>query len=228
MHKLQPPALLRFLILTLATFLFLVSGGYAEEIQVGSKTLSIVPPEGYCVLDHNNPADAFVMDTVQKAQAGHGLVLMHFVLCTEFDDWHAGRAPGYSHYGNTSVQLQDGTPHTFRISLPEFIAEMQKHMPEIDMAEIEREVNGKVEGIELSGSQVLGVIGKDSNALYVGLASAVEVGGQRTLLAGVTSFTLLGSFIANTNLTAPAEPGAHERLLVTQKAYLAELVRLNP
>lgn len=219
---------MRFLVLTLATFLSLVSMGRAEEIRVAGKTLSIVPPEGYCALDRDNPADAFVMDAVEKAQAGHGLVLMHFVLCTELDDWHAGRAPGYSHYGNASVQLQDGTPHTFRVSLPDFIAEMQKHMPTIDTAEIEQEINGKVEDVELSGSQVLGVIDKDSNALYLALVSTIEAGGQRTLLAGVTSFTLLGSFIANTNLTAPAEPGAHDRLLAIQKAYLAELVRQNP
>ena len=72
------------------------------------------------------------------------------------------------------------------------------------------------------------MIGKDSNAHYVGMVSTVAAGGQRTLLAVVTSFTLLRSFIVNTSLTAPEEPGAHERLLAVQKTYLAELVRRNP
>jgi hypothetical protein len=105
---------------------------------------------------------------------------------------------------------------------------MESHMPKLDIAEIEKEIDAKTEGVDVSGSQLLGVIGKDANALYIGLLSNVTGGGQQATMAGVTSFTLLRSVIANTNLYEPAEAGAHDKLLSIQKTYLAELVRRNP
>jgi hypothetical protein len=218
---------LRALIVATAVLLALATTASADDISVGGRTLSIMPPEGYCALDRSNPADARVMDTVEKAQAGRNQVLMHFVPCTELEDWHAGRIAVYSVYGNVAVQLNNGTPTATRMSRTDFIDGMQAHMPTLDMKDIESEVNSKIEGMQLSGSQMLGVIDKDSNALYVALAMEVSANGENLAKSAVTTFTLLGPFVANTNMATAAMPGAYDRLLAIQKTYLANLVQQN-
>jgi hypothetical protein len=220
---------MHILALAFVTLLALTAAAGAEDFQVGGETLSIDPPDGYCALDRSHPADAFILGAIEKTQAGANQVLMQFALCQQLEDWHAGRIPNYSNYGGVTVQLEDGTPRSIRMSRRDFIVGMQTHMPKADMTDIENEINAKLEGLAaISNSQMLGVVGKDGSALYIGVLGTVEVGGERTLLAGVTSITLLRSFVVNTNLYAPAEPEMHDHLLAIQKAYLAELVRQNP
>ncbi len=219
---------MRFLVLTLAAFLCLASSGHAEEIRLGSKTLSIPPPDGYCTFDRNNPADAFVMDTTERAQAGQNQVLVHFAPCRDLDDWHAGRIPNYSVYGNVAVQLERGAPHSIALARREFLARTKSEMPEVDIKEVESEANATTDAIQISESQFLGILDHDQNALYVGILSVAEVAGQKHRVISITGLTLLGSIVTNINLSAAADSGTIDRLVAIQKAYVAELVRLNP
>ena len=217
---------MRFLLLAVGIFLFMTQAGQAAEFQVAGQTLSISPPHGYCALDRNNPSDAPVIERLEKSQAGRNQVLMSFALCSELADWRAGRIPYYKHYGNVTVQLQDGSPQKLQSSRADFIASMEETMPKIDPAEVDREVSTRTG--EITGSQLLGIIGKDSNALYIGLLVSLKAEGQPIVLAGVTSFTLLKSIVVNTNLYEPASADAHEHLLSIQQPYLAQLVQRNP
>ncbi|HWA45377.1 MAG TPA: hypothetical protein VHA10_19300 [Hypericibacter adhaerens] len=215
-------------ILAFGAALFTASLAEAEQVQVGGRFLSIEPPQGYCALDRTKPQDARVMQAVENAQADRNRVLMHFVPCNEIEAWRAGRLTSYSVYGNVAVQLENGQPRVAGMSRGDFINAMQSQMPKLDTKEVESEINARLQGMKLSDTQLLGVVDKDRNGLYIALAMTASAGGQDMAKAGVTSFTLLGPFVVNTNMATAAAPGAYDKLLAIQKPYLAKLVSQNP
>ena len=96
------------------------------------------------------------------------------------------------------------------------------------VAEVERDINARLDGVQLSGLQNLGVLDRNPDALYVGILVAVEQDGQKIPRVLVAAPTMLGSNPVTVNLFSAPEEGAIDQLIATQKTYVAELIRQNP
>lgn len=67
---------MRFLLLGLVTFLSITSVARAEQFQIDGQTLSISPPESYCLLDRSRNDDAELMILLGRSQEGVNRVLL--------------------------------------------------------------------------------------------------------------------------------------------------------
>ena len=226
MHKSKAP--LRFLILTLATFLSLVSVGHAEQFQVAGKTLSLTPPEGYCLLDRSRKEDDGLTALLERSQAGVNQVLLNFALCTELEDWHAGKIPNLRHFGNVMVPVENGSTYALSVPRQSYVAALAGQVASVDFAAITQEVNRKLEIGQVTDNQFLGALHQDDSAIYIGILTTLDSGGQKLPQAGIAALTLLNSVPASLNMQWPAEEDVLKGLLAAQQKYASALIQANP
>lgn len=203
----------------------------AADVSVGGKTLSILPPDGSCAYDRSNEFDAAVMKRVEDAQAGMNQVVLQFGLCDEFPRWRMGGIL-FSRFGQIMLPLDyPGAPQPLPLSRQKYLDIMAPQIPQLkpdDVKKIESQLNNKMNDARITGAQLLGVLDRDDNALYVGFVGALTVAGKQFPIAGVGAVTMLGSVPATLNLYSPIGEGAFDKLIDAQKVYIAEMIRLNP
>jgi hypothetical protein len=222
---------LRALILATATLLALSAAASADEVNVAGRSVSLVPPEGACAYDRNNEFDAAVMKRVEDAQEGLNKVVLQFGRCEEFPRWRMGGIP-FSQFGQIMLPLSyPGAPQPLPLWRREYLNLMASQIPQLNDADIQRievELNGKVEDAQIKGSQLLGILDRDENALYVDFLGVLEIDGKSFPQTGIGAVTMLGSIPVSVNLYSPVGEGAFDKLIDAQKVYVAELIRRNP
>jgi hypothetical protein len=222
---------LRVLTVAITILLAFATPAGADDISVGGKILSIAPPQGSCAYDRSNDADAAVMKRVEDAQAGRNSVVLQFGLCDEFVRWRANEIV-FTQFGQIMLPLTyTGAPCPLPMSRQAYLDQVAPKIPQIDantVQKVEDELNSKVDDAQISDFQILGILDRDENALYVGFVGVLEIDGKRFPSAGVGAITMLGSVPAIVNLDGPAGEGVFDKLLDAQKAYVAELIRKNP
>jgi len=134
-------------------------------------------------------------------------------------------------YGTYLAPLSAG--HATKVptsySRQQAIDEMAKAMPTLDAASMQDRVNERLskEGVSL-GKMTSGLLGKDENALYIGIAANTSASAAGARMRCVTLMTVLKGYAVSGNLYGPADGGApFEKLLAAQKKNAALLVKAN-
>jgi hypothetical protein len=157
--------------------------------------------------------------------------VLQFGRCDEFPQWRTGTV-AFSEFGRIMLPLNyPGAPQPLPLSRQKYLDIMAPKVPKLDPADVKRiedQASSKATQTLASGSQLLGLLDQDHNALYVGFLGMLEVDGKKYPLAGVGAVTMLGSVPASVNLYRPMGQGAFDKLIDAQKAYVAELIRRNP
>lgn len=222
---------MRALIVAIAILVTFTTPVRANDVPVGGKTLSIAPPEGFCEYDRSNDFDAAVMKRVEDAQTGMNRVALQFGRCDEFKRWRAGGVT-FSQFGQIMLSLDyPGAPQPVPMSRQDYLDRVAPQIPQLnagDVQRIEDQLNGKINDAQIAGSQLLGILDRDKNALYVGFLGVLEVDGKQFPLAGIGAVTMLGSVPTTVNLYRPVGEGAFDKLIDVQKTYVADLIRRNP
>jgi hypothetical protein len=219
---------MRVALFALATLLLSAPVAAAEKFQIDGQTLSISPPEGYCLLDRSRPDDAGLTALLERSQEGVNRVLQNFALCAELEDWHAGRINNLRHFGNVMVPVENGETKALDMSRSAYVTALAGSVNSVDYTALEREINEKIDLVQISGTQFLGALHQDEQALYIGVLVALETGGKRLPQAGIAILTMLGKIPASMNMQWPAEEGVFDGLLAAQQSYAAALIQANP
>jgi hypothetical protein len=214
---------------------FLASGlvvvARADTVRVAGQDLSLPPPTGHCFLDRTKPFDAFVMDAVEQPQRDQVKILLHFVPCDEIDAWRngTGEATLYGDIGAIKIQ---GLVRPVPFSRSEYLTQVAKEMPKVDVDAVEAQFNAKSEDIKVAATDFVAVLAQDGNAVYTGVLGGATLAAnsdvQSKKKASVVAMTLLRSIPFTIDMTVDATPGALDGVLEELKPYVNELVRLNP
>jgi hypothetical protein len=204
----------------------------AEPIDLYGRPIEFFLPAGYCHLDETQPAEKLLVDNIVGMNQGSNDLIAYFAPCNDLVAYRVGAIDVMSEYGIVFVPLVNGgfeaSPSPRAESLPQIAATL----PALDQAALQRleqEASQNPQGITLSGSQFLGLIGQDANALYAGLVAQVSDGSSSFPAAGVLAITQLQDVVMTVNLYRPYRSNADIVALLSEaEIYVAQLVAANP
>jgi hypothetical protein len=204
----------------------------AEPIDLYGRQVEFFPPIGYCYLDESQPGEKELVSTIAQTNQGTNDLIAYFAPCNDLTAYRAGAIAVLSEYAIVFVPLVDGgfqpTPVARTESLPQIAASMPA-MDEAAMLQLEQEASNNPHGVTLSGSQFLGLIGQDGNAIYAGMLSNVSDGTTTSAVAGVLAITQVQDVILTFNVYRTYRSNADIVALLTEaESYVAELVAANP
>ncbi len=213
--------------------LLLAAPAAAEPVALPFGTLEIALPDGYCALDPNDPIEAEVIAFVVSMQEGQNVVVSQFVECAELALWRAGTAEEFFRFGQVMLPLSDGQVLPLPFDRATFLQEMVGYLPAVDDAmvkEVVEQINDNSQGIGVEDVQFLGLMDRDEAGIYVGMLSRPTFEGEGSgFQAGLMSMTLIQRVVVSTYLYRVYEDEEDfDRLIVEQKAYLADLIAANP
>ena len=203
-----------------------------ESVSVEGTPVKLVIPAGYCKLTRDaQPGQAFY-GSQDRMQQGTNLVLLIYADCNELEKVKSAKSgAGLPHYGMYLAPLAGGhaTKLPLTMSRAQAIDEVAKSVPAMDMAALQSQSNARAntEGLKLD-KMTTGLLGKDANALYVGIAANASAGAQSARFHAVTLITFIKGVGISGNLYSPVEPGApFDKLWAAQKLQAAALVKAN-
>jgi len=224
--------MLRTLALAVAGLLLLASTAAAEPVEVHGRTLELHLPNGYCLLDATLPGETELIESLRASNAGQNDLIAYFAPCNDLIAYRVGALDRLTEYGTLMVPLVDGAFTPGPGPRADFLAEMRGAMPTVDeamLAELEQQASNNPQGVQISGSQFLGILHEDANALYLGLLFQASAEGETLAGAAVLAFTLLGDVAFTVNLYRPYRSNADLVALVSELGpYMAGLTAANP
>jgi hypothetical protein len=211
----------------------------AKDVTVGTTTLHLPPPAGYCELDERNDADAEVLKVMGAAgQKTNNRILVVSADCEVLAEWRAGKRPTLnklSHY-QTSVSeenqpLKGGTPEAVIRAL---CNEMRSRAQQIiDQSSRIKDVKSRVEklmgDLKINEMKFLGVLDEEPLVCYA--ASLLKL---QTESGSITQVTTLASTVLNQKLIYSYLIAEHENedttsnMLTLHRQNIEQLRRVNP
>ena len=204
----------------------------AEPVDLYGRQIEFFLPMGYCYLDESQAAEKMVVDNVVQMNQGSNDLVAYFAPCNDLVAYRAGAIVTLSEYGIVFVPLVNGSFEPAPTPRAESLPQIAASMPALDealLAQIEQDVNQNPAGFTLSGTQFLGVIGQDANAIYAGMVAEVSDGQTSVPAAGVLAITQLQDVVLTINLYRTYLSNADIVALLTEvESYAGELVAANP
>ncbi|HEY4374224.1 MAG TPA: hypothetical protein VGN52_20025 [Burkholderiales bacterium] len=203
-----------------------------EPASVEGNTLNLTIPAGYCKLTRDAEPGRTLYGSQDRMQTGVNLVVLIYGDCKEVAQLKSGKARALPHYGMYLAPLSAGhvSKLPLTVSRAQALDEIAKSVPAMNPAVLEQTAGAraKSEGVAMN-KMTSGLLGRDANAVYVGLAANVSgAGAAPNRFHAVTALTYVKGVGLSSNLYSPVEPGApFDKLWAAQKALAAALVKAN-
>ena len=177
---------------------------YADTVTVGSDSISVSIPKGYCNLNPNNLSDVRLIDYLKDANRNNNKVLVVFADCEQLKLWRAGSYSSLDEYGYILAPLSMINKKT-KMSISNYLGLIEGVLKESN-AKILNKAVGKTRVVlgrhfklaKLNKVTTLGLFSIDDNALYTGmLAYTNNESGESKFMVGITSMTLVNGKAIN-------------------------------
>ncbi len=206
----------------------------AQDFSLLGRQLRLPPPQGYCVADDSH-VERPVVARMRKLLEPQGPFLMMFVECAELQRIReAGRefTDGFTDFGTYSAFALHGELKAVDQSRQAFLGAIASVDDEAAAREgIDRGLKRlRAIGRTITSTVNLGILGVDSNAIYMGVATAGP--GQDAERAqgslNVGAMTLVkGMRLSISRVRVYRKPEDLPTLLADQKRAMSELVAAN-
>jgi hypothetical protein len=204
----------------------------AEPVDLYGRQVEFFLPMGYCYLDEAQPGEQQLVSAIVQSNQGSNDLIAYAAPCNDLIAYRVGAIEVLSEYAIIFVPLVDGGFQPTPVSRAESLPQIAASMPALDEAalqQLEQEASSNPHGVTISGSQFLGLIGQDANAIYAGMLSNVSDGTTTSAVAGVLAITQLQDVIVTFNVYRVYRSNADIVALLTEaEAYVADLVAANP
>jgi len=108
----------------------------AETLVVLGRPLELAPPQGFCRLSPEAPAETALAEALAAAAGPARHQVMAFADCDQLEAWRSGGAPAPARLGQIAGLLNDaGEPHTVDVTA-NHLHQMRKGMPRRSASEI--------------------------------------------------------------------------------------------
>jgi len=205
----------------------------AEQMVFAGQTLDIEPPAGYCAVDRGRAAEASLLAAQEGAQRDANRIALVFVECRDLAKARESGTYDLSDYGMVLLPLQRGNVVKYTGTRPGFVAEAAKQFGDFDADKALETAKARIKeaGVTVTGMRMLGVLGRDDTALYLGIAldGAADAAGrspQRVL--GIIALTVVNEIAVSINVyRAGASEDAIPAMIAQDKANVAALIAAN-
>lgn len=193
-------------VVVFAVFVFLLipSVGSASNVTIGSDSISLSIPRGYCSLINSNPSDNRLIKYLKDGNKGLNKVIFVFADCSQLKSWRLGDLPSLDDYGYV-LAPSSLVNKNLNMSINSYLAQMTKVFKKQGVEILDRSID-KVEVVlknhfplvKLNETKNLGIISQDKYALYWGLLQHLQTEqGKSKKMLGVFAMTLVNGKSVN-------------------------------
>ena len=223
------------IITTLLVICTLTASAGAKDVSIGPVVLSLTPPPDHCELEAGEPADAPLIEAVEKALGDSGNRLLAMSAdCNELHQMRAGERRLLDSFAQfqTLVGLEAAPP----LSAPQGVIG--------HACRLTRERNGEIAGeadaserlaaaenaIQPGETRYLGVLAQEPLACYGALLQRfkTQIGSDRMQVGVYATAAIRGKIIYHYLYAATISGGKLTTLLEQQKAAIRRLRAANP
>lgn len=233
----------RTLLLVIAFLTGLAGFARADDLTLGTETVSFVPGADYCALDSQQyEYDRLMTDWQRQAQAGSNQLVQIFQNCKSLEGLRQGQQSGkFGRYSIVLMPLTNGQPTqvpgmTRDVLLAELTKVFNKGV-ELDTKSVEQRLNDSLDSvtgqnngqININGVKQLGMLDQDPNAIYQGLVLTASANDQTTVTAGIVAMSMVKGYVVSYNVYDDyVDEGTFTSLLGEAKEAMRTLVENNP
>ncbi len=209
--------------------------GVAKDAQIGSATVTLPSPQGYCELSEQQPADARVIHVIGDLVAGTNNELLAVSAdCGQLEAWRAGKLltlDDYVQYQTPVASMDSTSP---RAESVKEICAAARTEGEKSVAEVAPDLNARVDaaikGAKVNEMGFLGVLAEDADACYFGIKmkARTEGGGVEESQLMVSAATVVKGKIVFYNLyTLYHDAGTVTATLARHRRNIPALLAAN-
>jgi hypothetical protein len=188
--------------IALVASLAIVGFAVAKDAQIGSATLTLPSPDGYCELTDKEPSDARVLKEVGNLVAGSQNELLSMSAdCSQLEAWRAAKLPALDDYVQyqTPMDLKDSdVPRAEAVKglCANFRTEGEKTSAGV-LPDLNSRFEKAYKGAKFNEASFLGVLAEDDNACYYGLVLKLrtEIGDEKTQVTVAAATAVKGKVI---------------------------------
>jgi len=205
----------------------------AEQTVLAGQTLNVDAPSGYCAVDRSRSAEASLVESMEKVQAGSNKVVLMFIECAALAKSRASGNYDLSSYGVMLSPTPHGDIIKYSGNRQDYVEEVAKQFPDFDAAKAMETAQARIKesGVSVTGIKMLGLLAKDDTALYVGVSLegvADPSGGAPHRVLGMIALTLVNEIPISVNIyRADAADDAITGMIAQDKANVAALIAAN-
>ena len=202
----------RYGFLVFAVLLSTVAGhvakaGERKNVQIGKKTVELVVPAGFCLMNEAHPSDISFLNAVRGVFANSHQLLGAFADCTEQKNWRTGKRPYLDSFGQYITPLA-GLRQDITLARADMVAALCKQMDKLSGAvkkkisgSVKKRMEAQIEGAKFENINLLKGAFSDGNACYFSSRQNVTTPtGTTKIIAGVSAMTLIKGKIVQLNL----------------------------
>lgn len=180
----------------------------ADTSVIAGRTIKVERDLRFCLVGRDNPADQLIHRAFDEA-AGDTLETVSIQAdCAKLDKFRRSESAMGDVEPSLAVQvnLKAGKPMIVTQARPQFLDYMESSLKgqysgqiyqfgeksaEAAMARLKQSMGESIGNVDLEGTQILGVVGRDDAAVYLGLIQRFVQGDKRMQVAAVAASTVV-------------------------------------
>ena len=219
-------------------FAFLASVAFipdaaAKTVFVGNAKLELPTPPDACFLDLTHPYDARFIGVMQELNRGANFVLAVFTNCQQLVNVRRQSQRALENYGMVLAPIGEAR-EPITADLAAHLDAVAAAIGDRDLLQelmpgIRERLESTLPEISIGESRSLGVIGRDSAAVYLGLMMRVSAAsGYDRVMAGVVAMSLAARTAISVNLYRPYfDDSVFDDLKAEAQSYIRAIVAAN-
>jgi hypothetical protein len=212
----------------------IVTASLAKDAKIGSATLALPSPDGFCELNQQQPSDARVLKIIGDLVTGVGNELLTVSAeCSKLEAWRVGKQPALDDYAQYQTPASSKEANLSRAPVvKEFCASMRAE-GEKTIAGMTPDLSARMEaaikGAKFNEMTFLGVLAEDADACYFGLIQKVrtETGIEKIQVTVAATTVVKGKAIFYNLYTVYQDADTATAALARHQRSLAALFAAN-
>jgi hypothetical protein len=233
--------------ITLPAFLLLAASaaGADESATYLDRTIIVKTDPRFCAVGQEDPADRRIRHAYDGASGDAVSVVSIQADCTMLDKYRRGEVAMGDVVPSMAVQvnLKGGKPMIFDLPRAQFLDRIEAGLTgegseqvyaltqdsaRSAMVRMKQSMGPDAGNIELDNTQILGVLGHDENAVYLGLTQEFRQDGKTVQIAAVAASTLINGLPTTITYAEPyTGPDTFKPMLTETKRLTRDIVQSN-
>jgi len=157
----------------LAVLLAISCGAAARDAKMGSVTVDLAAPRGYCELVDSQASDTRTLQTIRTALGSQNELLAMYADCAQLSDWRKGTRKLLDDYVQyqTTPSLKDVTVEAASTikDACKSVREMAGQSLTESLVELNKRISTTASSVKVNEVKFLGVVAEDDTACYAAM-----------------------------------------------------------
>jgi len=208
----------------------------ATDVRIGTTSLNLTAPTGYCELDRAQASDKRMLDAVAGMISGTNRLLSMSAECQQLRDWRTGKRPlldDFAQYQTLEQMANTVLPSPYDSAITQICGELRAQGDQMlsgMMPDIKARAEQVMASVKVNEMRFLGVLAEEPNACYAGILQKfrTEAGTDKTQVGVFVTTILRGKIVYYYLFSVYVNSDTVVDLLAKHKGNLYRLRTANP